>query len=277
MAKLENSFTDIGYWYIGLTDLGILTKLYQNSITKSFAAREGDWTWMHSGEALTEAAWGPKHPSNSTINSDDCAMLAVKNNQVSWEDHDCLSPDVKHHAVAPICQRDTTETQPQTTTEQPQTTTDQPITTTEQPITTAEQPITTTEQPITTTTPVCPSEWTEFNNNCYKFFDGILNSWTEADLRCLQEGGRLTSVHSDEEDKFLKSLVNMEGYWLGGYPSGNSWIWSDGTAFDYDNFYNTSPGHCFYQSSSYYDYGWSGVSCEMGFVNGISSICKMSQ
>merc|ERR1719150_3019995 len=41
LALLEGSFTGVGFWYIGLTDLG----------------REGDWTWLHSGPDLGDDLW----------------------------------------------------------------------------------------------------------------------------------------------------------------------------------------------------------------------------
>jgi len=226
LAILEGSFTDIGYWYIGLTDL----------------AHEGEWIWMHSGEAVTEAAWGSNCPTNRTMNSDDCAMLAIKNNHVSWEDHNCLSPDVKHHAVAPVCQRDTTSSQPQTTTEQPETT------------------------PAET----CPSEWSEFNSNCYKFF-GLYTYWADADTFCSQEGGSITSVHSKEEQKFLQSLANGSSFWLGGYMTNHGMVWSDGTDFDYDNIQFTSSGTCLFLNSIHYDSGWTMADCQK---DGIGYICK---
>merc|ERR1719330_1775625 len=32
--------------------------------------------------------------------------MVLKNNQVFWEDHSCISPDVSHHPVAPVCEAD---------------------------------------------------------------------------------------------------------------------------------------------------------------------------
>ena len=197
-----------------------------------FVGREGDWLWIHNKVALTDASWAANRPVNLTGNSEDCVVMVLKNNQVFWEDHNCLSPDVKHHPVAPVCQQDITSSEQHTTTEQPE----------------------------TSTVLSCPDNWTEFNNNCYQFVSSSMY-WSDADTNCLKKGGRLTSVHSAEEDKFLQSLASGNSFWLGGYPSGDTWGWSDGTDFDYTNFYSTDQGNCLYQYSSYYSSGWTTADC----------------
>ena len=53
LAVLEGSFTGIGYWYLGLSDLG----------------REGRWVWSHAvAEVGEEDSWGAGRPSNKTAN-----------------------------------------------------------------------------------------------------------------------------------------------------------------------------------------------------------------
>ena len=53
LAVLEGSFTSIGYWYLGLSDLG----------------REGRWVWSHAvAEVGEEDSWGAGRPSNKTAN-----------------------------------------------------------------------------------------------------------------------------------------------------------------------------------------------------------------
>jgi len=227
LAILEASFTGIGYWYIGLTDLG----------------REGEWLWINAGISIEDSLWGTNKPSSKPKNREDCGVMVVKNNQFSWEDHKCQAPDVSNHPVAPVCQLATTASQ------------------------------TTTAAPETTTTPVlqCKADWTEFQGHCYKF-SGTSNSyyWTSSDAICLGEGGRLASVHSAEEDQFLQSLANGNNYWMGGYPSDNTWVWSDGTEYDYvGNVYSMDNGECIaYQNG----YGWYTYSCTN---DGFYYICKI--
>jgi len=217
LAILEGSFTGIGFWYIGLTDLG----------------REGDWMWMHGKYDLDDNLWKENRPNNKSRNSDDCVVMVLRSNEVYWEDHSCLAPDVSHHEVAPVCQVNTLASQPTTTT---------------------------TTQP-TTTAVSCPGQWTEFEGSCYRHFADREYYWTTADALCLSEGARLTSIHSEAENDFLNSLAGGNSYWIGGYPRDSSWVWSDFSEYDYKHLYVTSQGECLYQSRSYYESGWTSTSC----------------
>jgi len=231
LASLEGSFTGIGYWYLGLTDLG----------------REGNWFWMHNKEEVSNDVWGSKHPSNRTGNSEDCLVMVLRNNEVWWEDHNCLAPDVQHHSVAPVCQRHTNATAAETTTAQPE----------------------------TTTVFRCPDTWTEFDDSCYKMLSAI-SYWYEAENECRNNGGRLTSVHSIEEETFLNDLAQNNDYWIGGYPLGSSWIWTDGTSYDYDHRYSVSEGYCLLQDNSYYGSGWTSNSCSSSSRSNTYALCKLS-
>jgi len=218
LALLEGGFTGVGFWYIGLTDLG----------------KEGDWSWIHSGSDLGDEIWSSHRPNNKSRNSDDCVVMVLRNNEVFWEDHSCISPDVSHHPVAPVCQADTSTIAPSTST-------------------------TSTASP-TTTAMSCPSGWTEFQRGCYKLFSSS-ETWVIADSLCLAEGARLTSVHSMEEEDFLNSLSNGNSYWIGGYPKDNSWVWSDFSSFDYQHGYDNNNDQCLYQYYSHIGSGWSSHSC----------------
>ena len=156
----------------------------------------------------------------------------------------CISPDVSHHPVAPVCQADTSATAPSTTS-------------------------TSTAAPTTTTTS-CPSEWTEFQGGCYRFY-GSYEQWFVADASCLVDGARLTSVHSWEEQHFLNDLSNGNNYWIGGYPSDNTWVWSDFTNFDFDNSYSVSHSNCLIQEASQFEQGWSSAYCNGQYA----FICKL--
>ncbi|KAK3553318.1 hypothetical protein QTP86_034181, partial [Hemibagrus guttatus] len=58
----------------------------------------------------------------------------------------------------------------------------------------------------------CPLFWTEFDGFCYRFFPQN-RTWAEADLYCAEfsnghRSGKLSSVHSWEENVFVYDLVN---------------------------------------------------------------------
>ena len=126
--------------------------------------REGDWLWVHNNDAISYASWELHHPSNRTKNNEDCVVMVLKNNQVLWEDHNCLAPEVQHHMVAPVCQQDTSASEAQTTIQQPETTTELSR----------------------------PYSWSKFNGSCYKYFASSWD-WTTADNQ-LQEDALLLFI-----------------------------------------------------------------------------------
>ena len=59
---------------------------------------------------------------------------------------------------------------------------------------------------------------------------------------CQEAGGELASIHSEEENNFIVSLLRTKDArkavwtWLGGKCSGSTCTWYDGSEWDYDNF-----------------------------------------
>ncbi|CAB1441699.1 unnamed protein product [Pleuronectes platessa] len=52
----------------------------------------------------------------------------------------------------------------------------------------------------------CPMFWFSFNNRCYKYVSREL-TWANAELNCLSQGANLVSIHSLEEQNFIKVLI----------------------------------------------------------------------
>ena len=91
------------------------------------------------------------------------------------------------------------------------------------------------------------------NGNSYEVFTlqgGV--TWSQAEANAEALGGHLASVHSDEESDFIQTLVAngsageyTDGYyrgpWIGGVLQGSLWTWSDGSAFNYTNWYPGQP------------------------------------
>uniref|UniRef100_A0A8C9ZTB6 C-type lectin domain-containing protein n=1 Tax=Sander lucioperca TaxID=283035 RepID=A0A8C9ZTB6_SANLU len=90
----------------------------------------------------------------------------------------------------------------------------------------------------------CPMFWFSFNGRCYKYVATRL-TWADAELHCVSQGGNLVSIHSLEEENFIKSLIknfdHAQGFtWIGLsdiHKEGNTWFWSDGSVVDY-SFWN---------------------------------------
>ena len=90
----------------------------------------------------------------------------------------------------------------------------------------------------------CPSDWSEYGNNCYKFFMENMN-WANAESHCTEQGGHLASVHSDQENEFILGLSSSEQFWIGGNDEEveGEWVWSDGSDFSYSFWKRGQPNN----------------------------------
>ncbi|XP_061621224.1 type-2 ice-structuring protein-like isoform X3 [Phyllopteryx taeniolatus] len=75
----------------------------------------------------------------------------------------------------------------------------------------------------------CPPAWTEYNKRCF-YYDATVKTWVEAQAHCQLFGGNLASVHSDDENAFIRTLTQGTT-WLGGSncQTTGAWLWMDGT------------------------------------------------
>ena len=93
-------------------------------------------------------------------------------------------------------------------------------------------------------TGACPEGWVSYEGKCYGHPTRINLNWTDAESFCQNwsPGAHLASVHSAEEQQFVQ-----EGFprhiWLGGSDTHKegSWIWSDGTQWDYSDWSSGQP------------------------------------
>merc|ERR1711902_302252 len=139
--------------------------------------------------------------------------------------------------------------------------------------------------PATTipTTP-CPTGWSESGGNCYKYFDNSVK-WDDARKRCLSEEADLASIHSEEENDFLREITGNTRAWVGGRrscPSCNDFNWSDGTPWDFTAWHPLEPSNrngaeeCMeinldYNGSS----GWNDDNCNRTDIGRF--VCKKSE
>uniref|UniRef100_A0A3P9N6G4 C-type lectin domain-containing protein n=2 Tax=Poecilia reticulata TaxID=8081 RepID=A0A3P9N6G4_POERE len=95
----------------------------------------------------------------------------------------------------------------------------------------------------------CPVYWYIFNGGCYKYV-ATLMTWADAEQHCVNQGAHLVSIHSPEEESFVKRLIRSfdptQGVnWIGlsDAQQEGRYFWSDGSRFNF-NFWNTGePNH----------------------------------
>ncbi|KAM3595902.1 uncharacterized protein V6R79_004905 [Siganus canaliculatus] len=85
----------------------------------------------------------------------------------------------------------------------------------------------------------CPPFWFGFNGRCYKYVATRL-TWADAELNCVSQRANLVSIHSLEEENFVKTLIKNFDHtqsltWIGlsDIHKEGSWMWSDGSAVNF--------------------------------------------
>ncbi|XP_052061960.1 macrophage mannose receptor 1-like [Mytilus californianus] len=80
---------------------------------------------------------------------------------------------------------------------------------------------------------LCPSTWKEFNGYCYKKFNkrNEQRTWMKSRNFCRDRGADLVSIHSSEENNFVRISSGLDEVWIGlnDRDSENGFEWSDGS------------------------------------------------
>ena len=83
-----------------------------------------------------------------------------------------------------------------------------------------------------------------FNGHRYLRVDQSI-TWEEAKTYCVNLGGHLATITSQEEQSAINGLLNdsaaKNGYWLGGIRSGDSFAWITGEQMNYTNWDSYQP------------------------------------
>ncbi|XP_071507011.1 macrophage mannose receptor 1-like [Diadema antillarum] len=96
----------------------------------------------------------------------------------------------------------------------------------------------------------CPDGWSSYGMNCYLFSEDIAErvSWPTAEYTCKQAGGNLASIHTKQENEWIRSHIKQEisDVWIGfeATPS-SSFAWTDNTPVDYTNWNPGEPNSNF--------------------------------
>ncbi|XP_060922561.1 lectin [Limanda limanda] len=121
----------------------------------------------------------------------------------------------------------------------------------------------------------CPPGWSQYTERCFIFIN-TSKMWAEAEIYCQFEGANLASIHSPEENHFIMSLTrghthNFPHTWIGGVAPvlPGYWLWTDGSRFDYDNWFNhhdtSNPSETCLRMNYGYDFKWLYSSCSASF------------
>jgi len=93
-----------------------------------------------------------------------------------------------------------------------------------------------------------------FDNHTYRVFEESL-TWTEAKIKCEENGGHLATISSYEEQEFIQNIiksVKKENLWIGGFYSDEtgSWTWVDNSEWNYTNWDVSQPDN--YSGDEYF-------------------------
>lgn len=88
----------------------------------------------------------------------------------------------------------------------------------------------------------CDVGWTLFEKYCYSF-ESSTKTRNLAESDCTGKNAHLASIHSKQENDFIRKVTNNEGVWIGGKRTGSSFQWLDGTPFDYKNWMGGEPNN----------------------------------
>ena len=89
-------------------------------------------------------------------------------------------------------------------------------------------------------------------------------SWFDAYKNCVNLGGHLVTITSEEEQTFLTTYMNSQAFsstaWLGAYSDSESWHWVNGEMFEYTNWKSGQPSYSddaeYYASINYNGFGY---------------------
>ncbi|XP_074468878.1 ladderlectin-like [Sebastes fasciatus] len=122
----------------------------------------------------------------------------------------------------------------------------------------------------------CPTFWGSFNKRCYKYVASVM-TWADAEIHCRSQGANLVSIHSLNEENFVKSLIknfdHTEGRtWIGlsDIHKEGTWMWSDGSAVDFVFWSTREPNnhkrreHCVHKNNDNVQ-RWNDVPCSVTY------------
>jgi len=285
---------DIENFWLGMQEW--LPNYWLNHITEEQVPDNSIFPWYDAS-----SGGGIEQPDETpaTIQAKNCIVGTLNADQKGWHDVKCDGvTELLGQGIAPICLENrslvSTTSEPEGPTD-PNDTTDPNGTTDD---TETNEPGQTTDANGSTPSDgtTAPNETTEQNettapndvifppeclymdadyNTCYIYHNDKLG-WSGAEAACVQKGGHLPSVLSQQENDFIRFFV-MDQFpiWIGAKGSGASgFTWSDGNTWDFENWRQGYPGTnsdelCVFLSAATGE--WSSYDCAYP----IKYICKL--
>ena len=115
--------------------------------------------------------------------------------------------------------------------------------------------------------------WLEFENYCYKSVEEY-QTWYEANDSCIKLDANLASIHSEEENNFIISIMNYYYNWIGLHWDDNEFKYTDRSEYDYSNWGAGEPsqnGACVYMDHHTSD-KWYVITCNCRHY--VNYVCK---
>uniref|UniRef100_A0A665UF68 C-type lectin domain-containing protein n=1 Tax=Echeneis naucrates TaxID=173247 RepID=A0A665UF68_ECHNA len=96
--------------------------------------------------------------------------------------------------------------------------------------------------------------WMPHGSNCYKLKADTTKSWSAARYDCVQDGGDLVSIGSQEEEQYIIGTLDSSHFdiwiglstlWIGlkHNPTEGGYSWSDGTPLSHTNWGSGEPNN----------------------------------
>lgn len=122
-----------------------------------------------------------------------------------------------------------------------------------------------------------PKDAQKYNGHHYYVFDGVADSWHEAQRYCESLGGYLAIISDAKENQAVYDIMRAQGFkhayfGLTDEEEYNVWRWVDGRKAKYTNWYRREPNHTppSEHYGMFYDYGskWNDGCFGYGTPNG---------
>ncbi|XP_058251899.1 lactose-binding lectin l-2-like [Hemibagrus wyckioides] len=121
----------------------------------------------------------------------------------------------------------------------------------------------------------CPFGWVKYGRRCFTYQAHSLD-WASAEIHCLNRGGHLVSIHSEDEYQLVKALIRAHDHdenptWIGlnGCQKTYNFFWSDGTKLTFTKWNPYEPnaisGECCVHINWPGSKNWNDIPCDRSY------------